>query len=281
MNMKKFILILGAAVIIGLIVWGVWSFILSKNQNHFSGSTGSLSPVSVTTQSGKTVNVQGVSSPQSAEVIHDFLGGIQNAAQIGLGGTVIASPYALQIWGDANKGGEALLRYASSTGWTLISFGGGEWDVLGLMQEGVPLSNAEQLVAGLTNETSTSITPSAKIPSGDTVTIGTTKGSVIMNNFYKSALYIDQGQGAVVIQQTSTYSIIYNIPDSSFGVIIIPSSGSETGRQMAETAFLSTLNISEKDACKLTVYESITGGISGQQAGGSLPLSFCGVSVGQ
>ena len=281
--MKKLISIIAVVVVIGLIVWGAWLFMFSgssgrntpSNPNGLLPLAPSIAPSKVQsqTQSGISVFVQVVSSPQNPEIAKDFLGEIQNADQIALGGTVIASPYALQIWGDTNKGGEALLEYASSTGWTLVSLGGGEWTVLALIQEGVPVSVAEQLVAGLTNGTlPTPTAPPITIPVGDTITIGTSGGSVTMNNFYKSADYIDQDQRAVVVQQASTYNIVYYISNSGFTLTIL-GAPSQADRQMAEAAFLASLGISQQDACKLSVYENFPGNLS--IAPRQQNLSFC------
>jgi hypothetical protein len=278
--MKKTILIIGAVIIIGLIAWSVWFLVSSKNSNNNISSqpSGSLPSVSVTTQNGASVRVQNVVSPQNSEVANDFLNEMKNANQIALGGTVIVSPYALQIWGDANTGGEALLEYAAPTGWTLLSLGGGEWNVIALIQEGVSQSIVEQLVMGLTNGTSSPATSPQNIPTGDTITLGTSQGSVTMNNFYKSAGYITQDQQAVVIQQSSAYSIVYNVPVSSF-TLTISSAPPETVRQTMEGAFLSSLGISQVDACKLKVNESISSGVSDQYAGELFPLSFCATST--
>jgi hypothetical protein len=281
--MKKIIAVIGILTIIGIIAWGVWFFTFSRNSQSNLGV--SLQMPSSTpqgqTQSATPAPVQQISSLENPEVAKDFLGEVQNVNQITLGGTVVVLSYSLQIWGNTNSGGEALLKYASSTGWTLVSLGGGEWTVPALMQEGVPQSIAEQLVAGLTNSASTSLSAVSpmNIPSGDTITIGTSKGSVTMNNFYKSAAYIAQDQQTVVIQQTSTYIIVYNVLHSSF-TITIQSAPLEATRQAAEAAFLNTLGISQQDACKLSAYENVPASVSDKYVGKSLPLSFCNQAFG-
>jgi hypothetical protein len=285
--MKRIVRILIVALVIGLIAWGVWFFVSTKNINNgnLTGQTssgGSLpstpssipSRVQSKAESGASIYVQNVSSPQDSSISAAFLNQIQNADEIALGGTIAASPYALQIWGDTNQGGEALLENEQSTGWTLISLGGGEWSVLALIQEGVPVSVAEQLVAGLNNGVAPS-TGSTTIPPGDTINIGTTKGTVTMNNFYNNAVYLDQAEQAVVIQQSSTYSIIYNIPDSSF-VITVSGVPFADARQAAEAAFLTTLGISQADACKLDVTINAPYNIDPNPMDQGLGLSFCG-----
>ena len=159
---------IGAVLVSILVIWYVWIMVFSpapsatQNQNTGTGVTlpgaPSIIPVtvpttppSVATSSQMPVRVLQVTSPQDPAIASNFKSQIQNANLITLGGTIVVSSYALQIWGDVNKGGEALLEYASSTGWTLMSLGGGEWTVDGLVQEGVPQNIAEQLVAGLGN----------------------------------------------------------------------------------------------------------------------------------
>jgi hypothetical protein len=281
--MKKPVVIIGVVAAIGLIAGAVWLFTFSRSaqNNTISNPSASLPAVSSTfqgkTQSATSAPIQQISSPENPEVAKDFLSEAQNVNQITLGGTVVALPYALQIWGNTNSGGEALLEYASSTGWTLVSLGGGEWSVLALIQEGVPQLIAEQLVAGLTNSASapSPVVSPMNIPAGNTIAIGTSQGSVTTNNFYKSADYIAQDQQMVVIRQSSTYIIVYNVSNSSF-TVTIQSVPLEAVRQTAEAAFLNSLGISQQDACKLNVYESVLANVSDKYVGKSLPLSFCG-----
>jgi len=278
--MKKLILIIAVVVIVVLIVWGVWFFVISRNSSPAATSTNSaglLPPVQSQAQNGTTASIQGIPSPQNPQVANDFLGAIQNANQISLGGTVVVSPYALQIWGDTNKGGEALLQYGSSTGWSLVSLGGGEWTVLSLIQEGVPVATAQQLVAGLGQTGASTPSSSVVIPAGATISIGTSHGVVTMNNFYNNAAYIDSNEQTVVIQQAPDYGIFYNISNSSF-VITLLSTPLEAAQQTAESAFISSLGIPQQGACKLTVYESVPANVSSQYVGQSFPLSFCGGS---
>jgi hypothetical protein len=118
-------------------------------------------------------------------------------------------------------------------------------------------------------------TPSVAAPTSTTITLGTSQGSVTMNNFYQTAQTITQDQQAVIIENSGDYAITYNVPDSSFAIAIL-STPLEAARQAAESAFLSELGISKQDACKLTVYEGVPIGVSDQYPGESFPLSFCG-----
>jgi hypothetical protein len=192
-----------------------------------------------------------------------------------VGGTAVARPYALQIWGDENTGGQALLEQASSTGWTLLSYGGGEWDVLGLMTNGVPRAYAERLVATINNGAlPASASRPMEVPAGDTITIATPTGSVVTKNFYHSAAYLAPDQHNVVIRQAPDYDVVYDAPDSHFIINLFLKPLKET-RRAAEAAFLETLNISERDACKLTVHEFVTGLASRIYPQSPLSLSFC------
>jgi hypothetical protein len=76
-----------------------------------------------------------------------FLRQIDNAQSISLQRAKIVYPYALQDWGDENKGGEALLKHDDVTsGWQLIDLGGGAWDLESLVAAGVPEDIARQLI---------------------------------------------------------------------------------------------------------------------------------------
>jgi hypothetical protein len=121
----------------------------------------------------------------------------------------------------------------------------------------------------------TSSTPLAPTPTSTTLVLGTTQGSVTTTNFYKSAAYITQDQQTVVVSDQPSYTISYNVADSSF-VISLLSTPLEDARQAAESAFLSALGISQQNACKLNVYEGVPISVSDQYPGESFPLSFCG-----
>jgi hypothetical protein len=114
----------------------------------------------------------------------------------------------------------------------------------------------------------------ATAPTGATFVIGTPQGSVTVNNFYKSAAYVTQDRQTVVLEQTSTYSIVYNTSDSGF-IISLLSTPLPAARTAAETAFLQNLGISQQGACKLTVQEGVPINVSDQYPGENLGLSFC------
>ncbi len=135
--------------------------------------------------------------------------------------------------------------------------------------------------ATTTATNTTPITSNIVFPTSSALTLGTAKGNVTMNNFYKSADYITEDRQTVEIQQqTSTYSIVYNVSDSSF-IITILSMPFETTREAAEAVFLNSLGISRQDACKLNVSEGVPAFVSDsdQYIGKSFSLSFCASST--
>lgn len=129
--MKILLYIVGALVLFGLVIFGM-SLIFGKNEPAGPSGQGAYFPVASST---------------TQDVNQDFTAQIQNAGAINLENAVIVSDYALQNWGDENKGGQALLKFDTSTGkWNLLSMGGGAWDVDSLVAEGVPASVAEELI---------------------------------------------------------------------------------------------------------------------------------------
>lgn len=113
--------------------------------------------------------------------------------------------------------------------------------------------------------------PSA--PSGPTLAIGTPYGSVSVKNFYATSPgVVDEGN--VVVAEGDGYTITYDPLRSSFSILVATGSFNE-GRPAAEAAFLSALGVSENDACKLSVSETVPYDSSNPSSGRAYPLSFC------
>ena len=110
-------------------------------------------------------------------------------------------------------------------------------------------------------------------PDGPYLSIGTTAGTVQINNFYLTNPPIDDG-GDIVIKQTDSYTISYDPTDSSFwiGISAVPFM---TWQPVAEQDFLTTLGVSKADACKLKVTSGAIYSLGNPFDGASLPLSFC------
>jgi hypothetical protein len=114
-------------------------------------------------------------------------------------------------------------------------------------------------------------------PTGTTLALGTSQGTVTVNNFYASDPPVDMSQ-YIIIKITQNYLIDYDPTDSSFwiGVSGMPFSAWQSA---AEQDFLATLGISQSDACKLTVVEGVIYDPNNAADGMSFPLSFCGSAV--
>ncbi len=115
------------------------------------------------------------------------------------------------------------------------------------------------------------------LPTGDTFSIGTSKGVVEIKNFYAHDPPLGEGY-SIMVKETAGYNIIYDRADSSFWLAILKTPFS-TWRDAAEQDFLQTLGITKEDACKLYVSVGITY-IPGDPLNGKmLPLSFCSGNV--
>jgi hypothetical protein len=111
----------------------------------------------------------------------------------------------------------------------------------------------------------------SNFPTGDTITLGTPKGGVVVKNFYKTI--VDTEEGFVWIRDNDDYRISYNTADSNFYIDIF-SQPFDMARKKAEKDFLDILDISQSDACKLKVVEFAPAD-EANLAGGNLRLSFC------
>jgi hypothetical protein len=120
---------------------------------------------------------------------------------------------------------------------------------------------------------STSVSqPTVSWPTGDTIDIGTPLGTVTVKNVYNTILGWEDAY--LIFQQTSTYELLYDTVDSSF-VVSINKGPLATTRPEAEAALLSSLGISQADACKLSVIVGVDPSVDSSLAGEALPLSFC------
>jgi len=117
-------------------------------------------------------------------------------------------------------------------------------------------------------------TPPAQYPTGTVFQIGTSQGSVTVNNFYNNPVQVSQDQTSIVIAQSSTYNITYYTPDSSFNIGILQGPVSVV-RPQAEAAFLAALGISQADACKLNVVIAVPYDVDPNYADQNIGLSFC------
>lgn len=116
-------------------------------------------------------------------------------------------------------------------------------------------------------------TSTVSVPSGDTIVIGTPRGSVTVKSPYKSPVEVNV-ENDVVIKRTENYELDYFAKDNSFliDVLVTPF---EAARKEAESNFLSALGITQDQACKLSVFEAVPFFVDPNLAGRSYSLSFC------
>ena len=134
-------------------------------------------------------------------------------------------------------------------------------------------------LAGTNNVPAPQILPGEQlnVPTGDTLVLGTSRGSVAVKNFYKTAEEIIE-QTEVVIRQTNDYIIVYHASNSSF-TIIVRGRPLATARRSAEDMFLAVLGIPQSSACDLSIRVSLPYDADDAFRGGDYPLSFCPKSL--
>jgi hypothetical protein len=117
------------------------------------------------------------------------------------------------------------------------------------------------------------------LPTSTSLSIGTAQGVVQVANFYAADPPVIEG-GEIVIKQTPNYVVVYEPVDSSFwlGITGTPFA---TWRAIAERDLLTTLDISEAEACKLAATSGIIYQDGDPLDGQSFPLSFCSAQVGK
>ena len=123
---------------------------------------------------------------------------------------------------------------------------------------------------------SNEFSPLYQIPPAATITLGTTHGSVTLNNYYKAALGAEDE--FIVIAKNDSYEINYDTTDSGF-YLDIKQAPFNANRVLAEASFLNLLGVSRIDACKLTVVEGAETAANSGLKGRSFSLSFCASST--
>ncbi len=124
-------------------------------------------------------------------------------------------------------------------------------------------------------ETSSQEIPAAnlnlKVPAGEKIQLGTAKGIVEVNNFYRSVVAAQEQ--FLIIKREGNYEVTYDTASSAFFINI--SKGSfDSVRPSAEDGFLKFLGVSREDACKLDVAVGAAREVSDAPRGVA-PLSFC------
>ncbi len=138
----KYPLILLVALIVFVAVLVLTLYSRPSQQGSSSGGI-SLLPAATSTPSPSSV-------PSNSAVAAALQSHIVQGDQTKLYSNATVGGYALQLWGNANGGGEALLKYETAQHqWTLVSWGGGAWNVADLAEEGVSTDTAVALLANM------------------------------------------------------------------------------------------------------------------------------------
>ncbi|MFA6284981.1 MAG: hypothetical protein WC643_00405 [Parcubacteria group bacterium] len=117
-----------------------------------------------------------------------------------------------------------------------------------------------------------SLPPSTELAEKGQAAIPTDQGSVIINDPYKKALTVVSGNAELL--NTDSYVIVYLGELKSF-VITLYGADLNDSRNIAEQAFLESLNIDKDAACKLKITLAVAPEASKSAAGKNYGLSFC------
>jgi hypothetical protein len=104
--------------------------------------------------------------------------------------------------------------------------------------------------------------------------IKTKEGNVPINNIYKLPDATPVSGDGVNFKKSTYYLMAYYPKQQGF-IIAIMDPDLEKARKFAEEDFLSTLNITKDQACKLNVSMTVPSNVSDVASGGNYHLSFC------
>ncbi len=108
----------------------------------------------------------------------------------------------------------------------------------------------------------------ANYPKGDTLVLGTSQGGVTVRNFYKDVVGTE---GTLILfKDAAQFTLSYD-PETSEFFIYVVTAPFDANRLKAEKEFLTLLNITENEACKLKVSATGARGVDAKEYG----LSFC------
>ena|SRR6185312_2873044 len=148
--MNKIITILIILIVIVFAIAGVVWFM--RSQSPVSPGTDNNSGVVIPSDSNSSGTSQVPQSASSVQAAFKNSLGTNNPDNIIPTDTVIAGNFALQSWEGQVTGGEALMKYDSTTGrWNVVMSSGGSWSMQELINAGVSQSVAQTLIAGAGN----------------------------------------------------------------------------------------------------------------------------------
>lgn len=125
-------------------------------------------------------------------------------------------------------------------------------------------------------DVNTSVTP---ISNSSTLKVFTNEGIVTVADVTKFPEVVAVGDGMYNLNGTRSdsnagFSLLYSETDNSYAIAIL-SEPVSLNRDNASRYFLELLNITEVEACKLSVYIGTTADVNESLAGKNFKLSFC------
>ncbi len=138
-------------------------------------------------------------------------------------------------------------------------------------------SSASGSVVSISDYVGTAAQIFGSVPTSTTLAIGTTRGTVTVNNFYTTSTPVNES-GDLIIKQTPEYLVTYTPSNGSFWLAITGTPFS-TWQSAAEKDILVILGINETDACKLNITSGVIYNPGDQNNSKSFPLSFCASST--
>lgn len=136
-------------------------------------------------------------------------------------------------------------------------------------------ANSSEVISNNPSTLSNTATAPFSFPAkdADKMTLNTSAGDISANNIYKSPVENLSLNGVAFKDNPDYYMDFY--PDSQGFTIIIYNPDFQAARLKAEQDFVSTLGITEDQACKLRVAETTPVQINSQSIVKNFGLSFC------
>ncbi len=139
-----------------------------------------------------------------------------------------------------------------------------KWGLIGLVFIFV-LFAVILVIAGIAKDTQ-------KSPQGSKLPVQGKQQDVQIRNIFQNPL--EQTKDVLVIAQKLEYKIVYFKADETF-LISLERSPLKQSQSLAESEFLTTLQITKEQACNLNVTVSVSKEADLQKAGQNFALSFC------
>lgn len=124
------------------------------------------------------------------------------------------------------------------------------------------------------------VTPGSLVaarPSADAIQLPADQGTVVMDNFFKKSSTVNEGYDQYELGSDLNEAIRYDAVTNTFTLSINPATVAEfeVQRVAIERRFLQLLNISENEACRLTVIIATAPAPDEPVSSKQFSLSFC------